>query len=119
MFSFFNGVPRLIIPDNLKSGVNRASFYYPEINRSYGVMAAHYGVGVLPARPRRPKDKAKFHTAPHQVFCVVISTRRAGRAPRPPALEKLGAGGVAFRTTRFAAGLAAGIASSVLATSLF
>jgi len=59
MFSFFNGVPRLIIPDNLKSGVNRASFYDPEINRSYGVMAAHYGVGVLPARPRRPKDKAK------------------------------------------------------------
>jgi transposase len=60
MFSFFNGVPRLIIPDNLKSGVNRASFYDPEINRSYGVMAAHYGVGVLPARPRRPKDKCWF-----------------------------------------------------------
>ncbi|KNY33408.1 MULTISPECIES: IS21 family transposase [Rhizobium/Agrobacterium group] len=59
MFMFFDGVPRLIVPDNLKSGVNRASFYDPEINRSYGVMAAHYGVGVLPARPRRPKDKAK------------------------------------------------------------
>jgi transposase len=59
MFTFFDGVPRLIVPDNLKSGVNRASFYDPEINRSYGVMAAHYGVGVLPARPRRPKDKAK------------------------------------------------------------
>lgn len=52
-------MPRLIVPDNLKSGVNRASFYDPEINRSYGVMAAHYGVGVLPARPQRPKDKAK------------------------------------------------------------
>lgn len=58
MFRFFGGVPRLIVPDNLKSGVNRASFYDPEINRSYGMMAAHYGVGVLPARPRRPKDKA-------------------------------------------------------------
>ncbi|OWZ88778.1 hypothetical protein B9J07_36630, partial [Sinorhizobium sp. LM21] len=44
---------------NLKSGVSRASFYDPEINRSYGMMASHYGVGVLPARPRRPKDKAK------------------------------------------------------------
>ena len=44
---------------NLKSGVNHASFYDPEINRSYGMMASHYGVGVLPARPRRPKDKAK------------------------------------------------------------
>ena len=59
MFSFFGGVPRLIVPDNLKSGVNKASFYDPEINRSYGKMTAHYGVGVLPARPRRPKDKGK------------------------------------------------------------
>src|SRR5690606_32483267 len=38
MFSFFGGVPRLIVPDNLKSGVNHASFYDPEINRSYGMM---------------------------------------------------------------------------------
>jgi transposase len=59
MFRFFQGVPRLIIPDNLKSGVSRASFYDPEINRSYGMMASHYGVGVLPARPRKPRDKSK------------------------------------------------------------
>src|SRR5476651_2204380 len=59
MFRFFGGAPRLLVPANLKSGVNKASFYDPEINRSYGKMAAHYGVGVLPARPRRPRDKAK------------------------------------------------------------
>ena len=59
MFGFFGGVPRLTVPDNLKSAVNKASFYDPEINRSYGMMAAHYGVGVLPARPRKPRDKAK------------------------------------------------------------
>lgn len=59
MFRFFGGVPRLVVPDNLKSGVQRASFYDPEINRSYGMMAAHYGVGILPARPRKPRDKAK------------------------------------------------------------
>src|SRR5437667_11017739 len=59
MFRFFGGVPRLVVPDNLKSGVHRASFYDPEINRSYGRMAAHYGVGILPARPRKPRDKAK------------------------------------------------------------
>ena len=53
------GVPRLLVPDNLKAGVNKASFYDPEINRSYGMMAAHYSVGVLPARPRKPRDKAK------------------------------------------------------------
>src|ERR1700730_15846268 len=40
MFRFFGGVPRLIVPDNLKNGVHKASFYDPEINRSYGMMAA-------------------------------------------------------------------------------
>ena len=59
MFRFFGGAPRLLVPDNLKSGVNKASFYDPEINRTYGAMAAHYGVGVLPARPYKPRDKAK------------------------------------------------------------
>ena len=59
MFRFFGGAPRLIVPDNLRSGVNKASFYDPEVNRSYGKMAAHYGVGVLPARPYKPRDKAK------------------------------------------------------------
>ena len=58
MFRFLDGVPRLLVPDNLKSGVVKASFYDPEINRSYGAMAAHYDVGVVPARPRKPRDKA-------------------------------------------------------------
>jgi transposase len=57
MFRFFGAAPRLLVPDNLKSGVNKASFYDPEVNRSYPAMAAHYGVGILPARPRRPRDK--------------------------------------------------------------
>ena len=59
MLRFFGGAPRLLIPDNLKSGVHKASFYDPEINRTYGALAAHYGVGVLPTRPRKPRDKAK------------------------------------------------------------
>src|SRR6202020_3108567 len=59
MFRFFGGAPKLLVPDNLKSGVTKASFYDPEINRTYGAMAAHYSVGILPARPRRPRDKAK------------------------------------------------------------
>jgi len=58
MFRFHGGVTRLLVPDNLKSGVQKASFYDPEINRSYGAMAAHYDVGILPARPRKPRDKA-------------------------------------------------------------
>ena len=59
MFRFFGGAPRLLVPDNLKSGVNKASFYDPEINRTYGAMAAHYSIGVLPTRPYKPRDKAK------------------------------------------------------------
>jgi transposase len=58
MFRFWGGAPRLLVPDNLKSGVNKASFYDPEVNRSYGKMATHYNVGILPTRPRKPKDKA-------------------------------------------------------------
>ena len=63
MFRFFNGTPRLLVPDNLKSGIHKASFYDPEINRTYGALAHHYGVGVLPARPRKPRDKAKVEAA--------------------------------------------------------
>jgi transposase len=58
MFRFYGAAPRLLVPDNLKSGIHKASFYDPEANRTYGAMAAHYGVGVLPARPRKPRDKA-------------------------------------------------------------
>ena len=62
-FRFWGAVPRLLVPDNLKSGVHKASFYDPEVNRSYGAMAAHYGLGILPARPYHPRDKAKVETA--------------------------------------------------------
>jgi transposase len=63
MFRFFGGVPRLLVPDNLKSGVNKASFYDPEINRTYGAMAAHYSVGILPARPTSRATKQKWRPA--------------------------------------------------------
>jgi len=58
-FAHIGMVPRLIVPDNLKSGVHRPSFYDPEANPTYGRMADHYGVGILPARPYKPRDKAK------------------------------------------------------------
>lgn len=53
------GVPALLVPDNLKSGVTKPCFYDPEINPTYHDLARHYATVVLPARPRRPKDKAK------------------------------------------------------------
>ena len=58
-FSFFGGVPRLIVPDNLKSGVTRACRYDPDINAAYHQLANHYGCAIMPARPRKPQDKAK------------------------------------------------------------
>ena len=62
-FAFFGGVPAMIVSDNLKSAVIKACFHDPEINRTYGDMAAHYDTAVVPARPRKPKDKAKVETA--------------------------------------------------------
>ncbi len=58
-FEAIGGVTRLLVPDNTKTAVIKACLYEPQVNRTYTEMAAHYGTGVLPARPRRPRDKAK------------------------------------------------------------
>lgn len=62
-FAFFCGVPKVVVPDNLKSGVKKACYYEPDINPTYLDMANHYGTAVIPARVRRPKDKAKVEVA--------------------------------------------------------
>ena len=59
MFEFFGGTPALIVPDNLRSGVRHACYYEPDLNPTYHEMAVHYGTAVLPARKRKPRDKAK------------------------------------------------------------
>ena len=61
--SYFGGVPGQIVSDNLKAGVTRACFYEPAVNRTYADMAAHYDTAVVPARPRKPRDKAKVEVA--------------------------------------------------------
>jgi len=58
-FEFLGGVPELVIPDNLKSGVSKACRYDPDVNAAYQQLAAHYGTAIVPARPYKPKDKAK------------------------------------------------------------
>jgi len=63
MFAFLDGVPRVIVPDNLKSAVLKADRYDPGLNRTYAEMAEHYGTAILPARPRKPRDKAKVEVA--------------------------------------------------------
>src|ERR1700682_6254186 len=57
------GVPHLLVPDNTKTAVIKACFYDPQVNRTYAEMAAHYDTAILPARPRRPRDKAKVEQA--------------------------------------------------------
>lgn len=62
-FGFLGGVTAQIVSDNLKAGVTKACFYDPAINRTYGDLAAHYDTAVVPARPHKPKDKAKVEGA--------------------------------------------------------
>jgi len=58
-FEFFGGVPQIIVPDNLKTGITAACYYEPDVNSTYQEMADYYGVAVIPARVRKPRDKAK------------------------------------------------------------
>lgn len=59
MLEFFGGAPAALVPDQLKSGVARSCWYDPKIQRTYEAMAEHYGTTVMPARPGKPRDKAK------------------------------------------------------------
>jgi transposase len=58
-FEFFGGVPEIIVPDNLRSAVSKPCRYEPDLNPSYQDLAEHYATAVIPARVRKPKDKAK------------------------------------------------------------
>ena len=62
-FAFFGGVPQLLVPDNTKVAVIRACQFDPMANRTYRDMANHYGTAMLPARPYKPRDKAKVEAA--------------------------------------------------------
>src|SRR5207302_9157567 len=62
-FAAIGGVPKLLVPDNTKGAVIKACLYEPQVNRTYAEMAAHYDTAILPARPRRPRDKAKVEGA--------------------------------------------------------
>lgn len=59
MLAFFGGAPGQLVSDNLKAGVTKACFYEPKVNRTYADLAAHYDTAVIPARPYKPRDKAK------------------------------------------------------------
>ncbi len=61
-FSFYGGLTRAVVPDNTKTAVTRPCRYEPVLHRSYQEMATHYGTVILPARVKKPRDKAKAET---------------------------------------------------------
>ena len=75
-FEFLGGVPNVVVPDNLKSAVTKAHPYDPDINPTYADMAEHYGVTILPARGRKPKNKAKAENGVLLVERWILATLR-------------------------------------------
>lgn len=79
-FEFFDGTSRLVVPDNWRTGVKTPCCYYePELNRTYADLAIHYGIGILPARPYRPPDKAKAEAGVQIVQRWVLAALRKRR----------------------------------------
>src|SRR2546423_185269 len=73
------GVPRQIVSDNLRAGITRACFYEPLVNRTYADMASHYGTAVIPARPYKPRDKAKVEVGVQVVQRWILARLRNQR----------------------------------------
>jgi transposase len=75
-FAFMGGVAATVVCDNLRSGITKACFYEPAVNRTYAEMAAHYGTAILPARPYRPRDKAKVEVGVQVATRFIIAKLR-------------------------------------------
>jgi transposase len=73
------GVSRQIVSDNLKSGITKACFHEPTVNRTYADMAAHYGTAIIPARPYKPRDKAKVEVGVQVVQRWILARLRNRR----------------------------------------
>lgn len=75
-FSYFGGVPRLLIPDNCKTATTANNRYETVLNRSYQEMADHYGTAIVPARVRRPDDKAAAENSVRYVSTWITAALR-------------------------------------------
>ncbi len=75
-FRYFGGVPRILVPDNLKTGVDKATRPDPKLNRTYQEMAEHYGTAVIPARVKRPKDKPNAEGTVGVISTWIIASLR-------------------------------------------
>jgi len=75
-FAFIGGVPEIVVPDNLKAGVKHPCRYEPDLNPTYQDLAQHYGTAVIPARPRKAKDKAKVEVGVQVVERWILARLR-------------------------------------------
>ncbi|MET0471170.1 MAG: IS21 family transposase, partial [Xanthobacteraceae bacterium] len=75
-FAFIGGAPAMVVCDNLRSGITKACFYEPAVNRTYAEMAAHYNTAIVPARPYRARDKAKVEVAVQVATRFIIAKLR-------------------------------------------
>ncbi len=75
-FEYMQGCPEVVVPDNLKAGVRLPNRYEPDLNPTYQEMATHYGVAVIPARVRKPKDKAKVEAGVQVVERWILAALR-------------------------------------------
>jgi transposase len=73
---FFGGVVRIVVPDNLKTGITKPNYYEPDINPAYQELAEHYHFAVLPARVKHPKDKGAVENGVQNVERWVIAPLR-------------------------------------------
>ena len=78
-FNYFGGAARQTVSDNLKAGVTRASFHEPMVNRTYADMARHYRTAIVPARPYKPRDKAKVEVGVQVVGRWILARLRHRR----------------------------------------
>jgi len=76
MYHFFGGVSKLLVPDNLKTGVERTDWYSPTINKVYHELAEHYDTAVVPARVRKPKDKPNAEGTVGNISTWIIAALR-------------------------------------------
>ena len=77
--TFFGGVPALLVPDNPRALIRDPNRYEPIANRTYEALAEHYGCAILPARPRKPQDKAKVEAAVPLVERWILAPLRRWR----------------------------------------
>ena len=76
MYAYFGGVSKILTPDNLKTGITKADYYEPDINKTYREMSEHYQTAIIPTRVVKPKDKPSVESSVNNVTMRIIAALR-------------------------------------------